>query len=39
VFGNVCFNLPVVLGAALTISTGALLTAGEKYWKKAWIGY
>ena len=34
-----CFNLPVVLGAALTISTGVLLTAGEKHWKKSWIGY
>ena len=26
-----CFNLPVVIGAVLTISTGALLTAGEKH--------
>ena len=34
-----CFNLPVVIGAVLTISTGVLLTAGEKHWKKAWIGY
>ena len=34
-----CFNLPVVFGAILTISTGVLLTAGEKHWKKAWIGY
>jgi len=34
-----CFNLPVVFGAALTITSGALLSDGEKYWKKAWIGY
>jgi len=33
------FNLPIAIGAALTIGTGALLTAGEKHWKKAWIGY
>ena len=32
-------NLPVVFGAALTITFGALLSAGEKYWKKSWIGY
>ena len=34
-----CFNIQVAAGAALTIGTGALLTAGEKHWKKAWIGY
>ena len=34
-----CLNLPVVFGAALTITFGALLSAGEKYWKKSWIGY
>ena len=34
-----CFNLPVVIGAVLTISTGAMLSAGEELWKKAWIGY
>ena len=34
-----CLNLPVVIGAVLTISTGAMLSAGEELWKKAWIGY
>ena len=34
-----CFNLPVVIGAVLTISTGAMLSAGEELRKKAWIGY
>lgn len=30
----VCLNIPVVLGAVLTISTGAMLSAGEELWKK-----
>ena len=34
-----CLNLPVVFGAALTISIGTALTIGEDRWKKAWIGY
>ena len=34
-----CLNLPVVIGAALTISIGTALTIGEDRWKKAWIGY
>lgn len=32
-------NLPVVFGAVLTISVGALLTSKEEQWKKSWIGY
>ena len=34
-----CLNLPVFLGAALTIATGVLLTIEEDRWKKSWIGY
>mgnify|MGYP000218876517 CR=1 FL=1 len=32
-------NLPVVVGAILTIGIGTALTIGEDHWKKAWIGY
>lgn len=34
-----CFNLPVAVGAMLTIGIGTALSVGEKHWKKAWIGY
>ena len=34
-----CFNLPVAVGAMLTIGIGTALTIGEDRWKKAWIGY
>ena len=34
-----CLNLPVAVGAVLTIGIGTALSVGEKHWKKAWIGY